>query len=114
MTEAAEREEQRREHAYFCVRWEKADGDRGNSHGEEGGDKGGFAADAIAEMAKERGAEGPRDESDGESGERGQSGRGGIFFREEEARKNQDGRSGVNIEIKKLDGGADQAGEKNL
>src|ERR1700722_2019080 len=62
-------------------------------------------------MAEERGAEGARDEGDGE---RGQSGRGGIFFREEEARENQDGRGGVNVEIKKLDGGADQAGEKNL
>ena len=114
LTEAAEREEQRRGHADLCVGRKKADGDRGNSHGEERGDERGFASDAIAEVAEERRAEGSRDEGDGEGGERGQRGGGGIFLGEKESGKNQDGGGGVNVEIEKLDGGADQAGEKNL
>src|SRR5271156_2579923 len=95
LTEAAEGEEQRRGQADFAVGGQQADGDGGDAHGEQGGDQGGFAADAVAEMTEQRGAERPGDEGDGESGQRGEGGRGGIFLRKEEARKNQDRGGGV-------------------
>ena len=65
-------------------------------------------------MAKQRGADWPGDEGDGEGGQRLQGGRGGIALREEDMREDDDRGSGINVEVEKLNGGANERGDNNL
>ena len=107
-------EQQRSQDADGVVGRQRADGDRGHAHGEQGGDQRGLAAHAIAEMAEERGSDRAGQERDSERRERGQCGRRRIRRRKEQARKHEHGRRRVDVEIEELDRRADQAGKEHL
>ena len=81
---------------------------------ESASDQRGFAADAVAEVAEEGGADGPGEEGDGEGGERGEGGGGGVGRGEEQLREDEHGGGGVDVEVEEFDGGADEAGEEDL
>ncbi len=85
-----------------------------NAHGREREHQRGLAADAIAEVAEERGADRPRQKRDAKGGERGERGGGRVGRRKEQPGKNEHCRGRVNVEIEELDGGADEAGEQHL
>ena len=93
---------------------QEADADRGDPHGEQSDDEGGFAADAIAEVSEEGRADGTGEEGDAESGEGVETRGCGISRREEEAGKNENGGGGEDVEIEELNGGADEAGDEDL
>ena len=114
LAEAAEGEQKRRGDADGAVGGQEADGNGGEAHDREGEHERGLAADAIAEVAKERGADGTGEEGDAEGGERGEGGAGGIGRGEEEAREDEHGGRGVDVEVEELDGGADEASKENL
>lgn len=65
-------------------------------------------------MAKQRGADRPGDEGDGEGGQRLQGGRSGIALREKDMREDDDRGGGINVEVEKLNGGANERGDNNL
>ena len=65
-------------------------------------------------MAKQRGADRPGDEGDGEGGQRLQGGRSGIALREKDMREDDDRGGGIDVEVEKLNGGANQRGDNNL
>ena len=98
-----------RKHADGCVGRQQADADGRNAHGQQGGDQGGLAPDAIAEMPEQSRPDGPREECQRKGRERLQHGRGRIAFGKEQPGKHQHRGRGVNIEIEELDGRADQA-----
>ena len=114
LTEATEREQQRSGDANARVGRQQSDGNGGDSHGEQGGHQRGFAADAIAEVAENGGAEGTREEGDGEGSKRCKSGSRGVGGWKEQPREYQHGSGCVDVEIEELDGGADHAGKQNL
>ena len=65
-------------------------------------------------MAKERRPDRPREECDPEGRHRGQGGSRRIGRREEEAREDQHCRRGVDVEVEKFDGRANQARKQHL
>ncbi|SSL85561.1 Uncharacterised protein [Klebsiella pneumoniae] len=65
-------------------------------------------------MAKQRGADRPGDEGDGEGGQRLQGGRSGIALREKDMREDDDRGGGIDVEVEKLNGGANERGDNNL
>ncbi len=65
-------------------------------------------------MAKQRGADRPSDEGDGEGGQRLQGGRSGIALREKDMREDDDRGGGIDVEVEKLNGGANERGDNNL
>ncbi len=76
--------------------------------------EGDLPADAIAEVAKQRGADRPGDEGDGEGGQRLWGGRSGIALREKDMREDDDRGGGIDVEVEKLNGGANGRGDNNL
>ncbi len=61
-----------------------------------------------------RGADRPGDEGDGEGGQRLQGGRSGIALREKDMREDDDRGGGIDVEVEKLNGGANERGDNNL
>jgi len=114
LAEAAQREQEGCAEADGAVGGQSADGDSGEAHGGEGEDQGGLAADAVAEVAEERGSDGSCQKGDAKGCQGGERGGGGIGRRKEEAGKDQHGGGGVDVEVEELDGGADEAGEEDL
>ena len=57
---------QRRENARACIRRQRADQRRREPHGQHGRDQCRFASDAIAEMAEQERADGPREKGEAE------------------------------------------------
>ena len=59
-------------------------------------------------------ADRPGDEGDGEGGQRLQGGRSGIALREKDMREDDDRGGGIDVEVEKLNGGANERGDNNL
>ena len=105
---------QRRENARACVGRQRADQRRRQSHGQHGCDQRRFASDAIAEIAEQKRADGPREKGEAECQigvERLRLGRG---FREEHRPEYERRRGAENIEVVELDRRADEARERDL
>jgi hypothetical protein len=62
-------------------------------------------------VAKDNGAERSGDKRDAKYGKGAQQLRGFVLVGEEQLRENQDGRGGIDVEVVKLNRGADQAGD---
>ncbi|GCN98093.1 hypothetical protein ExPCM20_04413 [Escherichia coli] len=65
-------------------------------------------------MTKNGRANGARDEGDGEGGERLERCCRRIALWEEDMRKHNNGRSGVNVKVEKLNGRANERGDKDF
>ena len=113
LTEAAEREQRGRGDADRGVGRQQADRDRREPHREQRCDERRFAADAVAEVAEQRGADRPRDERDRERRERLQRRGRRVAGREEQLREHEHGGRAVDVEIEELDRRADQAREQH-
>ncbi len=75
--------------------------------------RGDLPADAIAEVAKQRGADRPGDErAMAKGGQRLQGGRSGIALREKDMREDDDRGGGIDVEVEKLNGGANERGRQ--
>jgi hypothetical protein len=114
LAEAEDGEQQRRGESDGGVGGQQSDGDGRDAHGGERDDEGGFAADAVSEVAEEGGTDGTGEERDAEGGKGGEAGGGGIGCRKEERREDEDGGGSEDVEVEELDGGADEAGEEDL
>ena len=114
LAEPAERKHERRGDADGLVGRQRPNQHRRDAHGEQRRDERRLAADAVAEVAKERRADRTGHECDREGRERGEGGRSGIGRREEQPRKDEDGGGRVNVEVEELDGRADKAREQDL
>ena len=104
----------RRENARACVGRQRADQRRRKPHRQHGGDERRFASDAIAEMAEQERADGPREEGEAEGQIGVQRLRLGRGFREEHRPEHQRRRGAENIEVVELDRRADEARERDL
>src|SRR6185312_15127934 len=113
LSEAEEREQQRRGHADGFVRRQRADEDGRSAHGGKREDEGGLAADAVAEVSEQRRADGSRDEGDAEGGERSEPRGAGVGRWEEERGKDEHRGRGVDVEVEELNGGAHERGEED-
>ena len=109
LREAEDQQEERRPPADVVVGREAADQERRDAHREQRRDEGRLAAEAVAEVPEDDGAEGAGDHRGAEHGERGQQGGRVVAGREEEDREDEDGGRRVDVEVVELDGGADQA-----
>ena len=110
---SAERQQSGGRHADGCVRRQQTDAHGGNAHGEQCRDQSGLASDAIAEMAEQRRPDRTREKCEGKGGQRLQHRRGGIAFGEKKFGKHQHRGGGVDIEVEKFDGCADETREQN-
>ena len=70
LAEARQRQQHRCKNTNALVAGQQADNHRGDPHGQQRSDQRDLTANAIAEVAKQRGADRPGDEGDGEGGER--------------------------------------------
>ncbi len=114
LAETADGKKERRSDANRPVGRQRAYRDGRNPHRQERRDERRLAADAVAEVAEERRADGTGHERDRERGERGERGRGGIGRGKEQLRKDDDRGGRVDVEVEELDRGADEAGEEYL
>ena len=113
LSEPAKRQQQGRQQADLLMRRQQADGHGRQPHGHQGRHQRRLAPHPVAEMAERQGADGPCEEGDGEGGERRQQRRARIVAREEQGRKHQHRRRGVDVEVEEFDRRADQAGEQH-
>ena len=112
--EAQSGKRQRRENARACVGRQRADQRRREPHGQHGRDECRFASDAIAEMAEQERADGPREKGEAEGQIGVESLRLGRRFREEHRPEHERRRGAEDIEVVELDRRADEAGERDL
>jgi hypothetical protein len=78
LAEAAQRQQQRRGKANRSIGRQRSNGDRGYPHGRKRDDQRRLAADAIAKVTEERGADRPGQERDAKGGQRFERGRGRV------------------------------------
>ncbi len=90
----------------------EADRRSGKPGQQQGGDQRRLAADAVAIVAEDRGADRPRDEAHRVDGERLQHANQGIGLWKEQLAKDEAGHRAVEQEIVPFDGGADRAGDE--
>src|SRR5699024_4460184 len=108
LAEAHERQKRRRNDACRGISGQQTDDERGNAHGQQSAHQGRLAPDAVAEVAKDHRSQRPSHESQTKGRKRLQQCYRRIFSgREEEQREDSYSRSGVDVEVIKLNGGAD-------
>ena len=93
---------------------QQAHQERRDAHQHQRRDERGLAADPVAVVAEDRGADRPRAEADELHGERGQNPRVCRLAGEEHRREDQGGHRAVEEEVVPLDRGADGAGDDGL
>jgi hypothetical protein len=112
LDEAQRHEKDRGEQADLAVRGEEADSERRDSHQQQREDEDVLAAVAVAPVAEDEGADGPRDIADG-VGRQGRDERHrGVSAREEDRWEDKGGGGGVDGEVVVLQGAADPAAER--
>ena len=92
----------------------EGDEEGGDAHQHQCGDQRRLAADAVAVMPEDRGADRPADEADEVGAERRQRSGQRIFVGEEELREDQPGGGAVDEEVVPLDRRADGGGDHRL
>ena len=97
-----------------CVARHEGDQERGDAHQHQRGDQRRLAADAVAIMPEDRGADRPADEADEVGAERRERSGQRILVGKEQFRENQPGGGAVDEEVVPLDGGADGGGDHRL
>ncbi len=114
LADAQNDQQPRSQLADVVITGQQADERGAHAHREQRGDQGGLAAESIAEMSEQKGADRPRQKRDAESGkgvERLRRGRGaGKEHRPDDQRRS----NGVNVEVVELDGRADEAGDGDM
>ena len=106
-----DRQEHRAPDADRLIGRDKGNQESRDAHAQKRGDQGRLAPDAVAVMAKDRGADWPADKAD-EVGAEGGKGRGQRFFVGEiEVAENQSGRGAVDEEVIPFDRRADGRGD---
>src|SRR5690606_33590225 len=113
LAETAEREQRRRRNSDAGVGRQQADRDGRYAHREQGRDERRLAADAIAEMAEQRRANGAREERERERREGLQGCRGRVARRKEQLREDEHGSRAVDVEVEELYRRADEACDEN-
>ncbi len=93
---------------------DEGDEECGDAHHHQRGDEGRLAADAVAIMAEDRGADRPTDEADEVGAERCERAGQRIFVGEEELREDQPGGGAVDEEVVPFDRRADSGGDHRL
>ena len=109
LAEAQQAEQPGRQRAGRFVRGQRADQGGGKAHHQHRGDKRRLAADAVAEMAEEEGADRTREKGDAEGEESVERLRRRIGGGKERLAEHERRRRAVNVEIVEFDGGADKA-----
>ena len=103
--------------AQLLIAWQQADDERGDTHRHQGDDQRGLAADLVAEVAEQHGAERAGEERDGERQERVHRAQRRIGLRrgrEENSAEIAGGCDGIAVVVVELDGGADHGGGDDL
>ncbi|GAA3142605.1 hypothetical protein GCM10020001_076880 [Nonomuraea salmonea] len=111
LEQAQQREQDAAPDADLLVRGHEPDEGGGHAHGDEGGDERGLAADAVAVVAEDGGADGPGGEPAEVGAEGEQESCGGVAGGEEELREQRAGGEAVEEEVVPLDRGADGGGD---
>ena len=111
LQEAQHRQQHRAPDADLLVSRDERDQEGCDAHQHERGDERGFAPDAVAVVAEDRRADGPRDEAYGVDGKGLQGADHRIGLREIQLREHQPGDDAVQEEVVPLDGRADRAGD---
>ena len=114
LAEARQRQQQRRHDADTLVARQQADNHRRDAHRQQRGHQRHLAPHAVAEVAEQRRANRPRDEGDGKCRQRLQGRGGGVALGKEDVREDDNRGGGVNVEVKKLDSGADKRGDNHF
>src|SRR6185437_7539157 len=114
LPEAADGQQQGRGESDEAVGGKDSYGERGQAHCREGEDKGLLSSDAVAEVAEEGTADRTREKCNAEGCQRCEHRGGRVSRGKEKLRDYQHGGRGVDVEVEKLHGGADHAGEEHL
>lgn len=96
---------------------QQADGHGGPAHAEQGQHQHQFAAVAVAQPARQDGAQGPEEEADADGRKRDQLGQRGVLGRQRvkvEGGEHKACRLGVDEEVVPLDGGAHEGPGQDL
>ena len=110
LAKAQQAQDDRRPHANAVIARQYADGGGGDTHQQQRGNQGRFAADTVAKVAEQRRTQRASEEGDAEGEEGCQHLRGARPGWEEYRADHQGSSSGVHVEVVELDGGADEAG----
>ena len=92
---------------------QQADAHRRQTHDQQGGDEHALAPEPVAEVARDDPAQRAGDEADADGRERGEQRGGRVERGEEQLAEHQPRRAGVDEEVVPLDGGADEARERD-
>src|SRR6476661_8708666 len=111
LDEAQRGEDHRAPDADALVGWHERHREGGEAHHHQRGDKRRLAADAVAVVTEDRGADRARDEAHRVDGEGLQRAGERVGLREEELREDEARDDAVEEEVVPLDGGADGAGD---